>query len=85
MADIFQIVIQKGPNPGRVIDLIDDEITMGREASNALHIDDRALSRAHARLVRTSSDPGGRGHHSPARSALAAGAAGLLFESAKGA
>jgi predicted ester cyclase/ketosteroid isomerase-like protein len=55
VADIFQIVVQKGPNPGRVIDLIDDEITMGREESNALHIDDRALSRSHARLVRTSS------------------------------
>lgn len=55
MADLFQIVIQKGPDPGRVIDLKDDEITMGREESNALHINDRALSRSHARLVRTSS------------------------------
>ncbi len=55
MADKFKIVIQKGPSPGSVIELNDDEISMGRDKSNSLHIDDRALSRNHARMVRTSS------------------------------
>ena len=55
MADTFQIIVQKGPNPGRIVELVDDEITMGREPSNSFHIDDRALSRSHARMVKTSS------------------------------
>ena len=53
MADKYQIIVQKGPNPGTVIELTADEITMGREPSNTLHIEDRALSRSHARLSRT--------------------------------
>ncbi|MEI7849454.1 MAG: FHA domain-containing protein, partial [Chloroflexota bacterium] len=55
MADTYQLVIQKGPNPGRVVELLDDEVTMGREATNSLPFDERSLSRTHARLVRTSS------------------------------
>ncbi|MCX6081304.1 MAG: ester cyclase [Chloroflexi bacterium] len=55
MADTYQLVIQKGPNPGRVVELLDDEVTMGRESTNSLPIDERSLSRSHARLVRTSS------------------------------
>ncbi len=55
MADTYQLVITKGPNPGRVVELTDDEITMGREPTNSLPIDERSLSRSHARLVRTSS------------------------------
>jgi pSer/pThr/pTyr-binding forkhead associated (FHA) protein/ketosteroid isomerase-like protein len=55
VADTYKIVIQKGPNAGSEIDLTDDEITLGREKSNSLQIDDRALSRSHARMVKTSS------------------------------
>ncbi len=55
MADICSLVILKGPNTGSTIDLKDDEVTMGREPSNSLCIDDHALSRYHARLVKTSS------------------------------
>jgi len=56
VADTFQIIIKKGPTPGRVIELTADEITVGREASNSLQIEDRALSRSHARLTKTGSD-----------------------------
>jgi len=36
-----------------VIDLDQDEVTLGREPGNVLTIDDKALSRFHARLVKT--------------------------------
>ncbi len=55
MADTFQIIVKKGPNPGRVVDLTQAEITIGRDASASLQIEDRALSRAHARLARNGS------------------------------
>ncbi|MEW5871017.1 MAG: ester cyclase [Chloroflexota bacterium] len=47
----FQIVMQKGPNPGQVFELEGDNISLGRDESNSIAIDDRALSRRHARLV----------------------------------
>jgi pSer/pThr/pTyr-binding forkhead associated (FHA) protein/ketosteroid isomerase-like protein len=46
----YQIVVQRGPNPGQVFDLTQSEITIGRETNNDIAIDDRALSRRHARL-----------------------------------
>ncbi len=55
MADTFQIIIKKGPNSGRVVELTQDEITIGREASNLLPINDRGLSRSHASLTRSAS------------------------------
>lgn len=54
MAETFQITIKKGPNVGRVIELTQAEITIGREATATLQIEDKALSRAHARLARSS-------------------------------
>ena len=53
MADKFQIVVKKGPNPGQVIDLKDNEVTLGREPGNVLTINDKGLSRFHARLIKT--------------------------------
>ena len=53
MADKFQIVIKKGPTPGQVIDLKEDIVTLGREPGNVLTINDKGLSRVHARLVKT--------------------------------
>lgn len=47
----FQLVVQKGPNQGQVINLQEQIITIGREASNLVAIEDRALSRRHARLT----------------------------------
>ena len=53
MANTFQIVIKKGPTPGQVIDLKEDEVTLGREPGNVLTINDKGLSRFHARLIKT--------------------------------
>jgi steroid delta-isomerase-like uncharacterized protein len=53
VADTFQFVIKKGPTPGQVIDLKADEVTLGRERSNVLTINDKGLSRFHARLTKT--------------------------------
>jgi predicted ester cyclase/ketosteroid isomerase-like protein len=54
VADKFQLTIKKGPNPGRVIELTQAELTIGRDDSASLKIEDRALSRAHARLTKSS-------------------------------
>jgi hypothetical protein len=40
----YQLVVQKGPNPGQVFDLTQAEISIGRELYNDFPIDDRALS-----------------------------------------
>jgi pSer/pThr/pTyr-binding forkhead associated (FHA) protein/predicted ester cyclase/ketosteroid isomerase-like protein len=53
VADKLQIIIKKGPTPGRVVELTADELTIGRESSNSLYIDERSLSRSHARLARS--------------------------------
>ncbi len=55
MADIFKLVVQKGPAVGQAFELVDGQITMGRESSNSITIDDRALSRSHAKLIKTAS------------------------------
>jgi steroid delta-isomerase-like uncharacterized protein len=54
--DKFQIVIIKGPIVGQVIDLAEDEVTLGREPGNVLTINDKGLSRFHARLAKTNTD-----------------------------
>jgi len=46
----FQLVMQKGPNPGKVFELAQEEITIGRDISNRLVINDPEVSRRHARL-----------------------------------
>jgi pSer/pThr/pTyr-binding forkhead associated (FHA) protein/ketosteroid isomerase-like protein len=56
MAETFHIVIKKGPKSGSVVELTQEEITIGREASNLLPINDRGLSRSHASLKRSGSD-----------------------------
>ena len=52
MTETFHIVIKKGPKSGSVVELTQEEITIGREASNLLPINDRGLSRSHASLKR---------------------------------
>lgn len=47
----FQFVMQKGPNPGKIYELMQDEITIGRDISNRLVINDPEVSRRHARLT----------------------------------
>ena len=47
----FQLVMQTGPNPGRVYELQQDEIYLGRDANNDVVINDAEVSRKHARLI----------------------------------
>lgn len=47
----FQLVLQKGPTPGKVYELTQDELTIGRDISNRIVINDPEVSRKHARLT----------------------------------
>jgi predicted component of type VI protein secretion system len=47
----YQLVMQKGPNPGKIYELAQEEITIGRDISNRLVINDPEVSRRHARLT----------------------------------
>jgi len=47
----FQLVMQKGPNPGKVFELTVDEIIIGRDIGNRIVINDPEVSRKHARLT----------------------------------
>ena len=46
----FQLVVQKGPTPGKVYELIQEEISIGRDITNRIVINDAEVSRKHARL-----------------------------------
>jgi pSer/pThr/pTyr-binding forkhead associated (FHA) protein len=45
-----RLVMRTGPTPGKVIDLTEDNLTIGREPSNEIPINDAEISRKHARL-----------------------------------
>jgi predicted component of type VI protein secretion system len=47
----FQLVMQKGPNPGKIFELAQEEATIGRDISNRIVINDPEVSRRHARLT----------------------------------
>jgi hypothetical protein len=47
----FQLVVQMGPNVGKVYELAQDEMTIGRDISNLIVINDPEISRKHARLI----------------------------------
>jgi hypothetical protein len=47
----FQLVLQKGPNPGKIFELVQDELTIGRDISNRIVINDPEVSRRHARMT----------------------------------
>jgi hypothetical protein len=47
----FQLVMQKGPNPGKIFELVQDEIIIGRDISNRIVINDPEVSRRHTRLI----------------------------------
>lgn len=46
----FQLVMRAGPHPGKVYELTQGELTLGRDVSNHLVINDPEVSRRHARL-----------------------------------
>jgi pSer/pThr/pTyr-binding forkhead associated (FHA) protein len=52
MAERYRLVMSVGPNPGKVFELNMDSMSIGREASNDIVIQDAELSRNHARISR---------------------------------
>jgi len=51
MERAIRLRVQQGPEAGRVFTLAEGEITIGRQEGNTIVIDDRQLSRSHARLT----------------------------------
>jgi pSer/pThr/pTyr-binding forkhead associated (FHA) protein len=47
----FQLVMHSGPTPGKTFPMEGDVLTIGREATNAVAINDAEVSRKHAQLV----------------------------------
>lgn len=47
----YQLVMQKGPNPGKIFELVQDELTIGRDITNRVVINDPEVSRRHSRLA----------------------------------
>jgi len=51
MATLFQFVMRSGPTPGVTFPLEGDQLIIGRDAVNAVAINDAEVSRKHARLT----------------------------------
>lgn len=49
----FRLIVRRGPQPNQQYDLVHDAITIGRDITNDIVINDPEVSRHHARLVRT--------------------------------
>lgn len=47
----FQLVMRSGPMPGKVFELVQGEVTIGRDINNNIVINDAEVSRHHARLL----------------------------------
>jgi predicted component of type VI protein secretion system len=47
----FQFVMRSGPTPGATYSLEGDQLTIGRDSSNGVSINDAEVSRKHARLT----------------------------------
>lgn len=52
MAQTFQLVMKSGPTPGKVFELIKDEMVIGRDTTADLTISDAEVSRKHARFFK---------------------------------
>ncbi len=50
MASQFQLIMRSGPTPGAAFTLEGDQITIGRDSTNNVVINDAEISRHHARL-----------------------------------
>mgnify|MGYP002682317096 CR=1 FL=1 len=51
--DSFRLVVQEGIAAGKVFELKEDVVTIGRDLVNDIVLTDTEVSRRHARLVRT--------------------------------
>src|SRR5436190_12245563 len=51
MASQFQLIMRSGPTPGASFTLEGDQLTVGRDATNEIVINDAEISRRHARLT----------------------------------
>ena len=51
MASQFQLIMRTGPTPGAAYTLEGDQMTIGRDSSNEIVINDAEISRRHARLT----------------------------------
>ncbi len=47
----YQLVMHKGPNPGKIFEMVQDELTIGRDITNRIVINDPEVSRKHCRLT----------------------------------
>ncbi|MEK6574125.1 MAG: FHA domain-containing protein, partial [Chloroflexota bacterium] len=52
MTNSFRLTMQRGPNVGKAFELVKDVVTMGRDMSNDIVINDAESSRHHCRLSR---------------------------------
>ena len=50
MAQTFQLVMKSGPTPGKVFELVKDQIVVGRDTTADITISDAEVSRKHARF-----------------------------------
>ena len=51
MVSQFQLIMRSGPTPGASFTLEGDQLTVGRDATNEIVINDAEISRRHARLT----------------------------------
>lgn len=51
MASQFQLIMRSGPTPGATFALEGDQLTIGRDSTNEITINDAEVSRRHARLT----------------------------------
>lgn len=51
MPSHFQLIMRSGPTPGAAFTLEGDQITVGRDSTNEIVINDAEISRRHARLT----------------------------------
>src|SRR5215212_8623813 len=51
MTSQYQLIMRSGPTPGAAYTLEGDQITIGRDSTNGIAINDAEISRRHARLT----------------------------------
>ncbi len=56
VAPSYQLVMRSGPTPGKVFPITNPEITVGRDVTNDIVINDAEISRRHARLTLQAGD-----------------------------